>query len=70
MDRLLTLTADTGGHPVPVRTAYGKAIWSGLSWAVGEIDLADVPAAEPLRIRCATTEAAPVVLHPELYHLP
>jgi hypothetical protein len=42
-------------------------IWSGLSWAVGEIHHADLHAGEPLTIRCSSAEKDPVTLECQLY---
>ncbi len=68
LGRLLRLTATQAGAPVSVAINYDLAIWSGLSWAVGEIDLRPLSAA-PLTIECSTSEAAPVDLTAELFHV-
>ena len=63
---LLTISATQDGVAVPVEVAYDKAIWSGLSWAVGEI------AVERLRpgvvtVRVASAEVQPVTITLECY---
>lgn len=58
---LLTITATQDGAAVPVDIAYDKAIWSGLSWAVGEISAARLKPG-PVTIRVASQEAQPVRL--------
>jgi hypothetical protein len=37
MGKFFVLSASQNGKPVPVEINYDKVIWSGLSWAVGEI---------------------------------
>jgi hypothetical protein len=67
LGRILRLTAQQDGREVPVRIAYDKAIWSGLSWAVGEIDGAALASTAPLRITCSTRENPPVRLVAEVF---
>ena len=44
---------------------YDKAIWSGLSWAVGEVCHHDLDPGLPITIRCSSQEKQPVELHLE-----
>ena len=37
MGKFFVLSASQDGKPLPVEINYDKVIWSGLSWAVGEI---------------------------------
>lgn len=72
LGKMLTISVEHAGKAVPVMVEYDKAIWSGLSWAVGEIDLATLAPApnndsSPLVIRCATTEKVDVELRGEVY---
>ena len=69
MGQLLRLEAFGDGQPVPVEIQYDKAIWSGLSWAVGEIECASAPPGAELTIRCSTQEAAQVCLSGEVHHV-
>lgn len=64
---ILRMQVTQEGRDIPVSINYDKAIWSGLSWAVGEVDFRDLDADRPLTIRCSTTETRAVVLHGELY---
>lgn len=64
---ILRLEVSQDGRAVPVCINYDKPIWSGLSWAVGEVDCRSLEADCPLMIRCSTTEPKDVVLHGELY---
>jgi hypothetical protein len=54
---------------VPVAIAYDKLMWSGLSWAAGEIDGAAMRRDVPLEIRFSTAEQKPVRLEGEVYAL-
>jgi len=53
--------------PVPVNINYDKAIWSGLSWAVGEIKASLCQPGVPVNLRCRSAESKPVQLKAELY---
>ena len=64
---ILRMQVTQDGRNIPVCINYDKAIWSGLSWAVGEVDFKDLDAARPLTLRCSTTEPKAVVLSGELY---
>lgn len=66
---ILRLSVQQDGRELPVRIEYDKAIWSGLSWAAGEVSLTDVQAGSPLRIICSSAEPAPLDLAGELYEV-
>lgn len=59
---MLVLKATQGGKDVPIEINYDKMIWSGLSWAVGEIRHSALTAGQPLTIRCSSEEKNPVAL--------
>lgn len=67
LGNILRLEADQAGRAVPVNINYDKAIWSGLSWAVGEIKASDCQPGVPVNLRCRTAESKPVQLKAELY---
>ncbi|MDW8214918.1 MAG: hypothetical protein RMJ55_15270 [Roseiflexaceae bacterium] len=67
--RLLRIEAAQGDRTVPVAVAYDKAIWSGLSWAVGEIDLTHLAPDIPLSITLITADRAVHSLRGQLYHI-
>jgi hypothetical protein len=67
LGHLLQISAEQGGQPVPVTIQYDKAIWSGLSWAVGEIDAQHVRLGEPLTIICRSHDKSTVQLQGRLY---
>ena len=68
LGKLLTLRAEQDGRQVPIDVQYDKAIWSGLSWAAGEIPAERLKPGLPVTIRCETRERADVNLSGEVYH--
>jgi len=52
---------------IPVEIQYDKAIWSGLSWAAGEIRSAEIAANGPLVVTCFSGEKDEVKLEVQLY---
>jgi len=69
LGRILTIQAFQNDREVPVTIAYDKIIWSGLSWAVGEVDSADLTPGQSVTVRCASTEPAAVTLTGEVYRV-
>lgn len=67
--KLLTITAHRSGQEVPVRVNYDKAIWSGLSWAVGEIAPEHLAPGEPLTVRFESRESEAVQLTGAVYRV-
>jgi hypothetical protein len=65
--KILVLQATQGGKIVPIEINYDKMIWSGLSWAVGEIRHDAMHMGEPITIRCSSTEKGPVALDCKLF---
>jgi hypothetical protein len=65
--KVLTLQATQGEKSVPIEINYDKLIWSGLSWAVGEIRHDAMYGSEPITIRCSSTEKNPVTLDCRLF---
>jgi len=69
MAKVFTIEATQEGRAVPVHVDYDKIVWSGLSWAVGEIKAADLTPNEPLHIRFHSAEKDPVKLEAVAYHV-
>jgi hypothetical protein len=67
MGKVLALQATQGGKSIPIEINYDKLIWSGLSWAVGEIRHDAMRAGDPITIRCSSTEKSPVTLDCKLF---
>jgi hypothetical protein len=67
LGKIFLIQAATGGQSVPVRINYDKAIWSGLSWGVGEIDARDLKPGARLTIRCISRETTPIHLEASIY---
>jgi len=64
---LLTLTARQDGRELPVVIHYDHAIWSGLSWAVGEIAADALQPHQPLELTVTSHEAVVVALTMEAW---
>ena len=67
MGKVFALSAEQNGNPVPVAISYDKIVWSGMSWAVGEIDASKLAPAGPLIIRFHSSEKDPITLGGQLY---
>lgn len=67
MGKVFAFSASQDGREVPVRIDYNKIIWSGLSWAVGEIDAKSLVAGKPLTIRFHSSEKDPIELDATTY---
>jgi len=65
--KVLVLQATQGGKSLPIEINYDKLIWSGLSWAAGEIRHDAMHAGEPITIRCSSTEKNSVALDCKLF---
>lgn len=65
--KVLLLKATQAGKSIPIDITYDKMIWSGLSWAVGEIRRSALQAGQPLTIRCSSADKDPVVLEGRAY---
>jgi hypothetical protein len=67
MGKLFLLKAEQDGKELPIREDYDRIIWSGLSWAVGEISQKDLHAGTPLTLTFQSAEKDPVTLKGRLY---
>ena len=67
MAKVFALSAMQDGHPIPVRLDYDKIVWSGMSWAVGEIDPASLAPGKPLILRFHSAEKDAVALEASAY---
>jgi hypothetical protein len=67
MGKVFALSATQDGRDVPIRIDYDKIIWSGLSWAVGEIDTARLVPGNRLTIRFHSAEKDPITLDGSVY---
>jgi len=67
MAKVFVLTATQDGKDVPVKVDYDKIVWSGMSWALGEIDASKLAPGKPLTIGFHSTEKDPIALSGEAY---
>jgi hypothetical protein len=59
MGQVFVIRALQDGKPLSVEIRYDHVIWSGLSWAVGEIRHEEFTLGKPIRLRLAVTEHDP-----------
>jgi len=67
MGKVFVLTAVQGGKTLPVEINYDKVIWSGLSWAVGEVRHGELKPGVPVEIECRSGEEAGVNLDGRIF---
>jgi hypothetical protein len=67
MAKVFALSATQAGRPIPINLDYDKVVWSGMSWALGEIDVRDLTPGIPLIIRFHSSEKDPVTLKGSAY---
>ena len=65
--KVLVLRAEQNGKNVPLEVDYDRVVWSGLSWAVGEIVTMSLLRRIPLKITCSSTEKEPMTLEAKLF---
>ena len=64
---ILPLAAEQDGRPLPITIEYDRNIWSGLSWAVGEIRTAAFDPGRPVTVRFESDDASGPMLECRLY---
>ncbi len=67
MGKVFLLKATQGGRELPIHENYDRVIWSGLSWAVGEIQQKDITPGSPLTLTFQSTEKSPITLKGRVY---
>jgi hypothetical protein len=69
MAKVFTIEATQAGRSIPVKVDYDRIVWSGLSWAVGEIEAKDLAPNQPVVIRFHSNEKDPVELEGSAYQV-
>ena len=69
MAKVFTIEATQEGRVIPVHVDYDKIVWSGLSWAVGEIKVTDLNPNKSVQIRFHSAEKDPVKLEATAYQV-
>jgi hypothetical protein len=69
MGKIFTIEATQAGRTIPVEEDYDRMIWSGLSWAVGEIKAADLNPHEPIQLRIHSADKDAVRLEGKIYQV-
>ena len=67
MGKVFQIQVQQQGKSLPVEIQYDKAIWSGLSWAAGEVRSTEIADNSPLVITCSSGEKDNVSLEVQLY---
>ena len=67
MGKVLRISAAQDGKALPVEIDYDRLIWSGLSWAAGEIRHKAFARGGPITVRCSSAEKETVSLSVRLY---
>jgi hypothetical protein len=67
MAKVFALSASQGERAIPIRLDYDKIVWSGMSWAVGEIDASDLTPGVPLILHFHSAEKDTVRLKGTAY---
>lgn len=67
MDEFFIITVTQGKKSIPLTINYDKMIWSGLSWAAGEVKSSSFNPDIPLSIKCVTTETDKLTLKAEVH---
>lgn len=69
LGEILKIDVSQNDRPIPVTIQYDKAIWSGLSWAVGEVDCELLTRDSAVSIRLSTTERENIILSGQIHHV-
>ena len=67
LGQILKLSVTQASRTVPVTVNYDKAIWSGLSWAVGEISTTDLRPGVAVKITGTSSEAKKLRLEMQVF---
>jgi hypothetical protein len=69
MSKVFVLEARQNGRLLPLEINYDKVIWSGLSWAVGEIKQGDIRGGQPVTVQCSSAESDEVRLEGKVFNV-
>jgi hypothetical protein len=67
MAKVFALSATQAGRAIPIKLDYDKIVWSGMSWALGEIDAQDLTPGIPIDVRFHSSEKDPITLKGTAY---
>ena len=67
VSEVIMIKASQDGKELPIHIENDKKIWSGLSWAVGEIKQGSFDPAKPINIQCITKEKDELKLTANVY---
>jgi hypothetical protein len=67
MATVFALSAKQRDRAIPIHVDYDKIVWSGMSWALGEINSADLTPGQSLLIHFHSSEKDPVLIDGSAY---
>jgi hypothetical protein len=67
VNEVIMIKVTQDGKEVPLHIEYDKMIWSGLSWAAGEVKRSAFDSRKPLSIECITKETIELNLTAQVY---
>jgi hypothetical protein len=67
MGKLLRIEASQSGNPLEMQIHYDREVWSGLSWAAGEIKSVNLTSGARVLIRGVSSEKRAVELQLEVH---
>jgi len=67
MAEIFRITAIQQGRALPIEIRFDRVVWSGLSWAVGEIRRDNIAPGAPIRVRLVSADADDVRLEGAVY---
>jgi hypothetical protein len=65
--KILVLRAEQNGKTLPLEVDYDRVVWSGLSWAAGEIRRGSFAQKDSVTITCTSMEKEPMKLEAKLF---
>lgn len=69
LEEILRIEVRRGDDLLPVTVQHNRCVWSGLSWAVGEVPVGGLGPGETLSVRGTSAEPTPVTIKLEAYHV-
>src|SRR6202000_2638176 len=67
VSEVIKINVSQDGKEIPLHIEYDKVIWSGLSWAAGELKPGTFDSGKPITIKCSTDEKNELKLVADVY---
>ena len=69
MAKVFSIEVTQAGRRLPVSIDYDKVVWSGLSWAAGEVKAADLTPDSPVLVRFHSADKDAASLEGRVYQV-